>query len=164
MRAVLAASQGDRLVSHYFFGGTDESLARLLSYVRTEFPGATIAGHHAPEFASVTEAFIESHVGQIQASEPSLVWVGLGAPKQAQFGALASARFPATYVMVGAAFDFLGGLRREAPRLWQRSGLEWLYRWRQEPQRLTRRYTIGAVQFVAAVAAERNAGAKGRRA
>ena len=43
---------------------------------------------------------------------------------------------------VGAAFDFHAGLVPQAPTLMQRCGLEWLYRLRQEPRRLWRRYSL----------------------
>lgn len=44
-------------------------------------------------------------------------------------------------VGVGAAFDFLSGHKRQAPRWVQRAGLEWLFRWMQEPRRLWPRYS-----------------------
>ena len=49
---------------------------------------------------------------------------------------------------VGAAFDFLAGRKRQAPRLLQRLGLEWLYRLVHEPRRLWRRYLYRNPRFV----------------
>ena len=49
---------------------------------------------------------------------------------------------------VGAAFDFLAGRKRQAPRLLQRLGLEWLYRLVHEPRRLWRRYLYRKPRFV----------------
>ena len=49
---------------------------------------------------------------------------------------------------VGAAFDFHAGVKRQAPRWMQRSGLEWLFRLLSEPRRLWRRYLIGNTTFV----------------
>jgi N-acetylglucosaminyldiphosphoundecaprenol N-acetyl-beta-D-mannosaminyltransferase len=48
----------------------------------------------------------------------------------------------AVLIGVGAAFDFHAGLKRQAPRWMQRSGLEWLFRLASEPRRLGRRYLI----------------------
>lgn len=48
-----------------------------------------------------------------------------------------------TFFGVGAAFDFLAGDRRRAPRPLRRLGLEWLFRLVQEPRRLGRRYLLG---------------------
>ena len=49
---------------------------------------------------------------------------------------------------VGAAFDFHAGLKRQAPRWMQRSGLEWLFRLGSEPRRLWRRYLRNNPRFV----------------
>lgn len=48
----------------------------------------------------------------------------------------------------GAAFDFLSGMKPQAPRWMQRSGLEWAFRLMAEPRRLWRRYLIGNSRFV----------------
>ncbi|HEX7976248.1 MAG TPA: WecB/TagA/CpsF family glycosyltransferase, partial [Anaerolineales bacterium] len=55
---------------------------------------------------------------------------------------------------VGAAFDFHAGLKRQAPRWMQRSGLEWLFRLGSEPARLWRRYLINNPQFLLLVLAQ----------
>jgi N-acetylglucosaminyldiphosphoundecaprenol N-acetyl-beta-D-mannosaminyltransferase len=49
---------------------------------------------------------------------------------------------------VGAAFDFLSGGVRQAPRWMMRIGLEWLFRLFQEPKRLWRRYLIYNPLFI----------------
>ena len=51
-------------------------------------------------------------------------------------------------VGVGAAFDFHAGVKLQAPRWMQRSGLEWLFRLLTEPRRLWRRYLINNPSFV----------------
>ena len=43
---------------------------------------------------------------------------------------------------VGGSFDVLAGKVRRAPKGWQRLGLEWLYRVKEEPRRLWRRYLV----------------------
>jgi N-acetylglucosaminyldiphosphoundecaprenol N-acetyl-beta-D-mannosaminyltransferase len=55
---------------------------------------------------------------------------------------------------VGGSFDVLAGVTRRAPRLWQRLGLEWLYRLVQEPRRLARRYLTTNAAFVLMTARE----------
>jgi N-acetylglucosaminyldiphosphoundecaprenol N-acetyl-beta-D-mannosaminyltransferase len=49
---------------------------------------------------------------------------------------------------VGAAFDFHAGLKPQAPRWMQRSGLEWFFRLVTEPRRLWRRYAVIVPTFV----------------
>ena len=55
---------------------------------------------------------------------------------------------PCVMLGVGAAFDFLAGVKRQAPRWLQRAGLEWLFRLASEPRRLWRRYLIQNPRFV----------------
>ena len=55
---------------------------------------------------------------------------------------------------VGGSFDILAGVTKRAPLLWQRLGLEWLYRVLQEPRRLWRRYFTTNVTFIALVLRE----------
>jgi N-acetylglucosaminyldiphosphoundecaprenol N-acetyl-beta-D-mannosaminyltransferase len=57
-------------------------------------------------------------------------------------------------VGVGAAFDFLAGTKRQAPRWMQRSGLEWLFRLCSEPRRLWRRYANIVPGFTVLAAGE----------
>jgi N-acetylglucosaminyldiphosphoundecaprenol N-acetyl-beta-D-mannosaminyltransferase len=51
-------------------------------------------------------------------------------------------------VGIGGAFEVMAGLSKRAPRWMQKSGLEWFYRFIQEPKRLFRRYFIEAPQFI----------------
>jgi N-acetylglucosaminyldiphosphoundecaprenol N-acetyl-beta-D-mannosaminyltransferase len=55
---------------------------------------------------------------------------------------------------VGGSFDVLAGKVRRAPERWQRLGLEWLFRVRQEPRRLWRRYLITNTMFCMLLARE----------
>ena len=49
----------------------------------------------------------------------------------------------APFVMgVGGSIDVVAGVTRRAPLLWQRLGLEWLFRLLQEPRRMFRRYAV----------------------
>jgi len=54
-------------------------------------------------------------------------------------------------VGVGAAFDFHAGVKRQAPRVMQRTGLEWLFRLGAEPRRLWRRYLVDNPAFAALI-------------
>lgn len=77
----------------------------------------------------------------INKSEVDLVWVSLGGKKQVEVSDELSIRLPnKVFVTVGAAFDFLSGVKKQAP-VWMRNwGLEWLFRLISEPKRLWRRY------------------------
>jgi N-acetylglucosaminyldiphosphoundecaprenol N-acetyl-beta-D-mannosaminyltransferase len=58
-------------------------------------------------------------------------------------------------VGVGAAFDFNAGLKVQAPRWIQRSGLEWAFRMATEPRRLATRYLRNNPRFLLRIAQQR---------
>mgnify|MGYP003605566882 CR=1 FL=1 len=151
MPAILTLSQGTAL-SHYFLGGSEATLAALVAEVGRRFPDAQVAGWESPPFRALTEVEHEAQVSRIRDSGASLVWVGLGTPKQDWEVSRLADRLPVLAVAVGAAFDFIAGTKPEAPAWVRRSGLEWGFRWASEPRRLTRRYAIGNSQFLWAVA------------
>ena len=86
---------------------------------------------------------------------PSVVWVGLGAPKQELWMQAVSPLATATlFFGIGAAFDFLTGSKSRAPLWMQKNGLEWLYRLSREPGRLGGRYLVTNSLFTVKVAKE----------
>ena len=88
-------------------------------------------------------------VDHINAARPDIVWVGLGAPKQDRWMAAHLGRVSAPVMIgVGAAFDFLAGVKPQAPRRLRRLGLEWLFRLATEPRRLGRRYLVCNTLFL----------------
>jgi N-acetylglucosaminyldiphosphoundecaprenol N-acetyl-beta-D-mannosaminyltransferase len=150
-RDVLAKSQGTS-VQHLFIGSTSSTLDQMVARIECEYPGATIAGAYSPPFAPVTDEYIEDIAAFARRRDCNLVWVGLGTPKQDLVAAKLAQVLNVPCVGVGAAFDFVAGTVPEAPLLVQRLGLEWVYRLVSEPRRLWRRYTIGNIQFLYAVA------------
>ena len=142
-----------RGVRHFFYGGTPEVLTRMRANLEQACPGIEIAGAISPPFKELTDDDLDAAASEIRASGADLVWVGLGAPKQDVVGEkLRERRCASTVLCVGAAFDFVAGVKRRAPRWMQATGLEWAFRLGTEPRRLWRRYLIGNPQFVAGVA------------
>ncbi|WP_282958885.1 WecB/TagA/CpsF family glycosyltransferase [Gordonia sp. SCSIO 19800] len=150
-RRVLDKSR-DTGLRHMFVGATDETLTRLTKVIDDEYPGVKVGGAYAPPFEPVSDSFIDDIARAVCHHDCDLVWIGLGTPKQDLVAALLAERVNAPCVGVGAAFDFVAGTVPEAPVLFQRLGLEWLYRFASEPRRLWRRYTIGNLRFLFAVA------------
>ena len=146
-----AAERGHRV---WLLGGdTPDALAVLERALRERYPGIQIAGGHSPPHRPPSAAEEDELARRIDADGADVVFVGLGAPKQEKWMARMRPRLDAPVLIgVGAAFDFLAGLKRQAPAWMQRSGLEWLYRLSQEPLRLGPRYARYNPAFVAAVA------------
>ena len=148
MLACCAASI-DRGYRHYFYGGGPGVVERLAVRLADRFPGLIVAGTWSPPFRPITVAEDDAIVERINAARPDVVWVGLSTPKQERWMASHVGRLSAPVLIgVGAAFDFHAGLKRQAPRWMQRSGLEWLFRLITEPRRLWRRYLYNNPRFV----------------
>jgi len=146
MRGVLGASTPDG-PRHYLLGGSDETLGALQQRIAREHPTALIVGAESPPFRAATAQELAERDDRIRTSGATIVWVGLGTPKQdVEVRRLASS-VPVVAMAVGAAFDFLAGTKAQAPPWVQRSGLEWAFRLASEPRRLGRRYVWGNSVF-----------------
>jgi N-acetylglucosaminyldiphosphoundecaprenol N-acetyl-beta-D-mannosaminyltransferase len=140
---------------HFFYGGAPSVAEELEARLEERHPGLVVAGTYCPPFRALTHEEEEEVVDLIRAAEPDIVWVGISTPKQEQWMAAMHRRVGAPVMVgVGAAFDFLSGVKPQAPRWVQRSGLEWLFRLLSEPGRLWRRY-IQYPKFVILAAAQR---------
>jgi N-acetylglucosaminyldiphosphoundecaprenol N-acetyl-beta-D-mannosaminyltransferase len=123
-----------------FFGSTPEVLDKLVSNATARLPGLVVAYKESPPFGQLSEVDDERITRDINASGARILFVGLGCPKQEVWMAQHRGKVNAVMVGVGAAFDFLAGLKPQAPAILQRAGLEWLFRLASEPRRLWRRY------------------------
>lgn len=137
-------------VRHFFLGGTPDTLTQLEVRLKSRFPGLQIAGAYSPPFGPADDAFIAACAGPILDARADLVWVGLGTPKQDFVGTRLSEQLGLPSANVGAAFNFLAGTTKEAPKWIQNSGFEWLFRLISEPRRLWKRYFFGNARFLSA--------------
>jgi N-acetylglucosaminyldiphosphoundecaprenol N-acetyl-beta-D-mannosaminyltransferase len=97
----------------------------------------------------MTPEEVSDMLSRIRASQASFLWVGLGAPKQDIWLADHGRRCNVPVVIaVGAAFDFVAGTKRRAPKVMRMLGLEWSFRLILEPRRVWRRYLFGNASFV----------------
>lgn len=140
MHLVLNRGREHNLV-HYFIG--DEQKKDLLPKKLVQlYPGVNIAGYMVlPWKNEFDDHDINMIVEDIKLTKADLVWVGVGARKQVILADKLFEKLPnRVYLTVGAAFDFLGGTKKQAPK-WLRSiGGEWAFRLVTEPRRLTKRY------------------------
>ena len=148
---VVAAGQ-DVVLRHYLLGSTSQALAALRTELERRFPRAMIVGATSPPFRELSAAERAQQTRAIREADAQIVWLGLGTPKQDVEAARLAGDVPAVCVAVGAAFDFVAGLKPQAPTWMQDHGLEWAFRLGSEPRRLWRRYLFGNIRFVKAVA------------
>lgn len=132
-----------------FYGGAPDTLKSLLSVVERWFPRLKVGYVYSPPFRTLSPEEDDAVVQEINGSGTSILFVGLGCPKQERWMAEHKGRINAVMLGVGAAFDFLAGDKPQAPVWVQNSGLEWLFRLICEPRRLWRRYLIQNPRFLA---------------
>ena len=139
--------------SSYFYGAAPGTAEFLIGKLLARYPGLKVAGLESPPFRPLTARERTETIARIDRSRADLVWVGLSTPKQERWMYdMAPHLRPTVLLGVGAAFDIHAGLLPQAPAWMQRSGLEWLYRLRQEPRRLWRRYLFNNPLFIIRVA------------
>jgi N-acetylglucosaminyldiphosphoundecaprenol N-acetyl-beta-D-mannosaminyltransferase len=137
--------------SIYLLGGdpgVPEAAAHRLS---TMYPGLRIAGTDSPPFGfERNESRVAAIRDRVCQAAPDIVYVGLGFPKQERLIAILAPALPtAWFIGCGSAIGFAGGQMRRAPAWMRRSGLEWVHRLMNEPQRLSRRYLIQDLPYAA---------------
>jgi N-acetylglucosaminyldiphosphoundecaprenol N-acetyl-beta-D-mannosaminyltransferase len=131
-----------------FYGGSQTVLDTLIATVRLRFPILKIVFAESPPFRALTSEQDAAAVDRIASSGTRVLFVGLGCPKQENWVIEHVGRVPAVMFAVGAAFDFIAGSKRRAPRWMRRCGLEWLFRLATEPRRLFWRYLKHNPRFV----------------
>jgi len=133
-------------VGVYFLGADEATIRTAVDVLRSRHTGLDIRGYangyfrpdQAPERARA-----------VAESGAELLFVAMGVPRQEYFIEEQWQNLGARVVIgVGGSFDVVASLRKRAPRLLQRSGLEWAYRLAQEPRRLFRRYLVTNSLFV----------------
>jgi N-acetylglucosaminyldiphosphoundecaprenol N-acetyl-beta-D-mannosaminyltransferase len=136
----------------YLLGSKSDVLEQAALRIRTRYPRASIVGTHHGYFGPAEEPGV---VADIASSKPDLLFVALETPAKELFLARHRDVLRIPFAMgVGGAFDVLAGRRKRAPRWIQKLGLEWLFRFAQEPRRLAARYVVGNVRFARLVGRE----------
>ena len=132
----------------YFLGGTLDVLEKTKQHAKEKCPDLQIAGMFSPPFRTLTATEEEEIVQNINNSGAGLVLVAMGCPKQEKWMASMKGRVQASMVGIGGALPVMIGAQKRAPRWMQNAGLEWMYRLRQEPRRLFKRYAITNTTFI----------------
>jgi len=129
----------------YFLGGEPGVAAGAAAALSDRYPGLRVVG---AEHGFFKDDQVAAH--RVAVASARLLFIGLATPRKEHFAQEWGGRTGADFVMgVGGAFDVLCGRRRRAPMWVQGVGLEWAFRWAQEPRRLARRYGWDGLRFAA---------------
>jgi len=129
-------------LSVYFYGSTPAVLSQLEQSLSHKFPRLVVAGAESSKFRQISREEKAQVVQNIHTSGASIVFLGLGCPRQEVWAYEFRDSLSIPVLAVGAAFPFLAGVIPQAPRWMQDRGLEWLFRLAAEPRRLWRRYLL----------------------
>ena len=128
----------------YFLGGSSEVIRLAARQAVREFESLRLLGYHHGYFKD-TQAVLE----EVNAGEPSILFVGLGSPLQETWVCENRHRLNAQVVVtVGGFFDFYSRCTRRAPVWLRRMRLEWLFRLLRNPVRMSPRYLVGNPLFL----------------
>lgn len=151
----LARASAERKLRLFFLGGAPGSAVRAAIAAEERHPGTSIVGTYCPPFETFdTGEEQERMIGIVRAARPDVLLVGLGAPKQEKWIAkMKDALGVPVSIGVGGSFEMAAGIKKRAPLAIQKAGLEWLYRFAQEPRRLFERYFVHDLPTFASLAA-----------
>jgi N-acetylglucosaminyldiphosphoundecaprenol N-acetyl-beta-D-mannosaminyltransferase len=144
--AARAAAEGRSL---YLLGGAPEATPAAVDVLQQAHAQLRIVGYSQPVVSDPpTPENLAVACAELDRTEPDIVLVGLGSPKQERMIEALRGRFPGVWMIgVGVSFSFLAGHVRRAPPWMRSSGLEWVHRLAQEPRRLSRRYLLEDIPF-----------------
>jgi N-acetylglucosaminyldiphosphoundecaprenol N-acetyl-beta-D-mannosaminyltransferase len=155
MLELLAQAKKQGLSSFFLGGKNEQVLEELRTELTLRFGEGAWAGGISPRFGNFSPEYEDSVVEAINRSGASILWVGLGSPKQDILIDSIKTRLKVSIAAgVGAAFDFHSNNLYRAPPWMQSVGLEWLVRLCADPRRLWKRYLLGNPRFLALLAKE----------
>lgn len=139
-----------RNTSHYFFGGNNSVMKKLIENLNSDFPDIKIVGSNCPPYLNYDALTEKEYIQDIVNVNPDIVWVSLGFPKQEMFINLLQKKYSLTsnIVGIGGVYEWVAGTKIKAPEFIANLGLEWVLRLIQEPKRLFKRYFIDNFLFL----------------
>ncbi len=133
----------------FYMGSTPEVLRLIEEHLHRDFPNIQVKTHSPSYCAEMSEEENSEVVEMINAFEPDILFVGLGAPKQEKWVHRNSSRLNAKSIAnIGGAFEFYAGTIKRAPQWAISLRLEWLVRFLHEPKRMWERNMVSSPRFL----------------
>lgn len=130
----------------YLFGAKEEVVVKVKEIFEEKYPSIQIVGYRNGYFTESDEPEIVRNMAE---SGADMMFVAFSSPKKEYWVSKYINQLKIPFVMgVGGSFDVVAGITDRAPMWMQKHGLEWFYRFIQEPRRMWKRYIIGNAKFV----------------
>ena len=146
----LCAVAAEKGCSLFILGGKDGIAQQAKAKLEETYPGIRVVGTYAPPLGFEKDAGeLEKTNAVIREANPDILIACLGCPKQEKFIYENMDKYGAKVsVCAGATVDFLAGNVKRAPKWMSDNGLEWFYRFTQEPKRLFKRYFVDDMKIL----------------
>lgn len=142
--ALRQPQQGGQKIKVYFFGGPPGVAQRAAEKINTENAGMVCVGYETPGFGSVEDMSSADTLEKINTSGAEFLVVALGAVKGQAWILRNRAQLKVPVVShLGAVVNFVAGNVQRAPLWMQKTGLEWLWRVKEEPGLWARYFNDG---------------------
>lgn len=130
----------------YFFGAKEEVVKKVINTYKNKYPKLKISGYRNGYFS---EEEIPEITEDMRKSNADILLVAFSSPKKEYWLSENMANINIPFCMgVGGSFDVVAGITKRAPLWMQNIGLEWFYRFIQEPRRMWKRYIVGNCKFI----------------
>lgn len=142
--------KNDRNCKIFLLGAAEGIAEKAMKNINEKVGRRIVVGAHSPSYGfEKNELECEELVRIVNESGANVLLVGVGAPKQEKWIMKYRDRMPGVdvFMALGATIDFEAGTLKRAPKVWQKCGMEWLYRVIKEPKRLFKRYFVDDMQF-----------------
>lgn len=137
----------------YFFGAKEEVVSEVVKKFKKKYPTLQVAGYRNGYFKQEESRSIAEEINN---SGADILFVAFSSPMKEFWIKEHMDIMKVPFAMgVGGSFDVVAGKTKRAPKWMQRHGLEWFYRFIQEPRRMFKRYIGGNLKFVNIVLKER---------
>jgi len=126
-------------------GGIPSVLSKACENLSSQFPNIDIFLADSPSPTELADRdYLKKLSAKLAQKEIKVVLICLGSPRQEKLVSdlILNGEMVGSFLCVGATVDFIAGVKRRAPKLVRSVGLEWAFRFIQEPKRLFRRYFI----------------------
>lgn len=129
-----------------FYGSTQEKLTLIEKKIKNLYPDL-IFKSVSPPFRGLTDKEKNKYSSFINRYSPNIIIVFLGCPKQEKW-MFENRNLTGCKLGLGGVADTFSGTIPGAPKVMLNFGLDWLWRFLQEPKRLWRRYLFTNLFFI----------------